>query len=406
MVSKLKTGNNQYYRVSINRKGHKVDKLFYDMKSAKAFEDITRTAIDNGTYLDEDSRLVLIPNVQELLEKYFDFVKEHNKEAVAYQYTIKNKEYKLKKQLPFIEISFNASSEEVDFNNYKTKNKQYSTDDKIPLGEFYADCVDSFIIQQYVKTRTEMGLKQGSIHTELMFLKQAFRLANRLYPHLKSEDVFIKNPFDELTKTDLPKRSPPRKKVVSEEHIKKVFAYFESKANKEYLLAFKIALETGLRLNETLAILNKNINHSKSTIYIPKTKNGSDRTVLVSSEVLEDTKQYKDREKLFSITQYSLHQMWYRCFDDTPKEQRPTWHSLKNTAISRYINQNKNSTIAIADRFRTSTKEVNAINELEGFENFRLKIINGIKPTDEEIQKYLGGHKTDTMTQRYFVGEN
>lgn len=400
MVSKLKTGKNQnqYFRVAINRKGHKIDKLFFDMKSAKAFEEITRKAIDDGTYIDEDSRLALIPTVKTLLEDYFNLIKENNKKAVAYKYTVKNKEFKLLKQIPNRKLTLIDMV--IDFAEYRTI-KPYTTNDAIPFGDFYADCVDTYLIERYIANlRENEELKEGSIHTELLYIKGAFKVVNRLYPHLKSDKIIINNPFDALTKEDLPKRSPPRKKIVPEEHISKVINYFSSKANKQYLLAFKICLETGVRKNECLSILLENIDRVKKKIYIPMTKNGTDRTIYVSEEVIAMLPEATEG-KLFSITPYAINQMWYRCFEKTPKQERPQWHSLKNTAISRAVSENSN--YKLAEKFRISQETLKQFLQDEELIAFIQKRQSGEALTDEEVQKFVGGHKSNAMTQRYFV---
>ena len=398
MAFKFKSGSNLYYRVTINRKGHKVDKLFYDMKSAKAFEEITRKSIDDGTYIDESSRLALIPTVRTLLSDFFDFVKDNNKEAVAYKYTVKNKEFKLKKQIPNRIITL--VDLQVDFSEYRTE-KQYSTNDQICFGDFYVDCVDSYLIERYIyNLRNNEKLKEGSIHTELMYIKQAFRVVNRLYPHLKNENIIINNPFDSLTRADLPRRSPPKKKIIKDDFIEKIIKYFSSKKNQQYLLAFKICLETGIRKNECLTILLENINREEREIYLPMTKNGTDRIVVVSQEII-NMLPTETKGNLFSISPYAVNQEWYRCFEDTPKDKRPTWHSIKNTAISLAVKEQSN--YHLAEKFRISQETLMEFLANQELMEFIKKKKSGEALTEEEIQRFVGGHKSSKMTQHYFV---
>ncbi|WP_234084238.1 tyrosine-type recombinase/integrase [Azonexus sp. R2A61] len=398
MAYLFKSGNNTYYRVTINRKGHKVNKLFHSFKEADRFEKATREAIDAGTYIDEDTKLLLIPTVRTLLEDYFTLIENNNSHYVAYKQTIKNKRFKLLTQIPSVQITL--PDMQVYYSNYRTINNS-NLDGSVPLGDFYIDTVDDYLIRRYVEARKEAGLKDGSISTEVIYIKSAFKVVNRLYPQLKSEDIFIQNPFDALTRADLPKRSPSRKKIISQENLDKALEFFSSKKNKQYLLAYKICLETGLRKTECLSIQLQNVSREKGEIYLPITKNGRPRTVKISEEILSLLPLEEITGPLFTISVSAINMEWSRCFKTLPKGSRPVWHSLKNTAISKALSDSKE--FQIAENFQISVESLKQYQQDEELQKFFEKLLRGEKPTAEEASKYIGGHSSLGMTQKYFV---
>jgi site-specific recombinase XerD len=81
---------------------------------------------------------------------------------------------------------------------------------------------------------------------------------------------------------------PPDVKRVSDENISKIIHYYENNIDKannhKYFLIIRIFLDTGVRINELVNIMVKNINIPYRTIKLETTKTGVPRVVFFSYE--------------------------------------------------------------------------------------------------------------------------
>lgn len=391
-----------YYRVQISRKGVKVDKLFKTRKEARDFEEKVRIEIDNGTYQDEETFNFLIPTVKVMLADYFDLIlKPKNTHFVSYKATRKNQEYKLKRQIPDVMIKLGMEAYHSD---YVILNGYTIDSERIPFGAFRIDTVDRHIIDRYIEARREEGLQEGSIQTELSYIKPAFSYTKKMYPSFKSDNIEIKNPFDDFVKGELPKHSPARKIVISEANLDIIYERFSKKRNQQYLLAFLICVETGIRKSECLSIQYQHIDFEKSTIYIPITKNGRDRKVTISKETLDLIPRGINEGKLFSVSVSALNMTWKQVTKDLQEDGKGiVWHSLKNTAISNYINKQRGySAIQVANKFAIRTDYIERNLPNNKIDEIIIKAKAGIPLTDEEISIMIGGHSSVEMTAHYY----
>ena len=100
-------------------------------------------------------------------------------------------------------------------------------------------------------------------------------------------------------------------------------------------IIFELAIETAMRRGEIISLLWKNINLHKRIAYLPETKNGSSRTVPLSSraiELLGDIE--KTSEQVFPIKADSLGQAFRRVTGRAGIEDL-RFHDLRHEATSR-----------------------------------------------------------------------
>ena len=147
---------------------------------------------------------------------------------------------------------------------------------KTKLANMAIDKITGEVVAQYRDER----LKQVSANTvrlELAFLSVVFEQCR------KEWGLVASNPVREIR---MPKPGKPRQRrleVGEEEAL--LQACKESGAH--YLQTFVIlAIETGMRFGELAGVTWVNVNLEKRTIYLPDTKNGSPRTVPLSTRAL------------------------------------------------------------------------------------------------------------------------
>ena len=147
---------------------------------------------------------------------------------------------------------------------------------KTKLADMNIDKITGEVVAQYRDER----LKQVSANTvrlELAFLSVVFEQCR------KEWGLAVSNPIRQIR---MPKPGKPRqRRLEAGEEEALLQACRESGAH--YLQTFVIlAIETGMRFGELAGVDWENLNLEKRTIYLPDTKNGSSRTVPLSTRAL------------------------------------------------------------------------------------------------------------------------
>ena len=147
---------------------------------------------------------------------------------------------------------------------------------KTKLADVNIDKITGEVVAQYRDER----LKQVSANTvrlELAFLSVVFEQSR------KEWGFAVNNPVRQIR---MPKPGKPRqRRLEAGEEEALLHACKESGAH--YLHTFVIlAIETGMRFGELAGVTWVNVNLEKRTIYLPDTKNGSPRTVPLSTRAL------------------------------------------------------------------------------------------------------------------------
>ena len=147
---------------------------------------------------------------------------------------------------------------------------------KTKLADMNIDKITGEVVAQYRDER----LKQVSANTvrlELAFLSVVFEQCR------KEWGLATSNPIRQIR---MPKPGKPRqRRLEAGEEDALLQACRESGAH--YLQTFVIlAIETGMRFGELAGVAWDNLNLEKRTIYLPDTKNGSSRTVPLSTRAL------------------------------------------------------------------------------------------------------------------------
>ena len=146
--------------------------------------------------------------------------------------------------------------------------------------------------------------------------------------------------------------------VVNEDIIKRIFAYYEKRkfdpTDYRNYMYFRLALDTGLRLNELINVKIKNIDLESNTIDVTVTKTDKDRTVVFSpkTKVLLTTfilAYAKDYEYLFTnfkngkqLSKSSIHSMTLALKQKLGIKENFNPHSWRHTFATSFIRKNGN----------------------------------------------------------------
>lgn len=123
----------------------------------------------------------------------------------------------------------------------------------------------------------------GSVQRELTMLSGVFSTAVREW------GLMAENPVRQITK---PRTPPPRDRIFTEDEVCQIVAALKYTGEAEttmqqVALAFLIALETGMRQAEILALKREDVNAETGVALLRQTKNGRPRRVPLSAKAIE-----------------------------------------------------------------------------------------------------------------------
>ncbi|ACP46101.1 integrase family protein [Sulfolobus islandicus Y.G.57.14] len=131
-------------------------------------------------------------------------------------------------------------------------------------------------------------------------------------------------------KPPIPKVRGKEVKALDESQIQKVLNTCKRTKDK---LIIRLLLDTGLRANELLSVLVKDVDLENNMIRVRNTKNGEERVVFFTDETKQLLRKYmkgkKLDEKLFDITYDALYRKLKRLGNKVEIELRP--HILRHT---------------------------------------------------------------------------
>lgn len=147
---------------------------------------------------------------------------------------------------------------------------------KTKLADMGIDKITGEVIAQYRDARLK-EVSQNTVRLELAFLSVVFEQCR------KEWGVAVSNPIRQIR---MPKPGKPRqRRLEAGEEEALLQACRESGAH--YLQTFVIlGIETGMRFGELAGVNWANVSLEKRTIFLPDTKNGSPRTVPLSTRAL------------------------------------------------------------------------------------------------------------------------
>lgn len=149
-------------------------------------------------------------------------------------------------------------SNDVNANTYITKKMYVDNIQKSSIGNLPIQQATKDNIQDYLDTLVDYS--NSYIHKIWVLLKKVFEIAEK-------DEVIIKNPMKSVTK---PKSKKKAKEVLAftlEEQLK----FEKSILSEQYRLIFSLALKTGMRCGEILALTLEDIDDKNNVIHVRRT---------------------------------------------------------------------------------------------------------------------------------------
>ena len=290
------TKRGKRYRVLIRKKGYPViSKSFLNKKNAETFAKDTESRIERGVFL--DTFLAEKTTFLDLVERYE------------------------------IEISPSKKGHRIDL--YVARSL------KRALGEYKLAQIQPFVVSQYRDKRLKV-VQPATVKRELGLLSRILTASEKEFgiylPH--------GNP---VRKVSIPKEPPGRDRRLEKDELERLLIQFSQNQRMKQIVL--LAIETGMRRGEICRIRHQDINWDISVLHIPETKNGTPRTIPLSSVARSTLRGAVTVSKasscVFDVEPHSI----TRAFERACKRaniDNLRFHDLRHEATSRFFEKGLN----------------------------------------------------------------
>lgn len=195
---------------------------------------------------------------------------------------------------------------------------------KDPLTSLAADQITSVRLASFRDKRLRDGIRAAAI--DLILIGHCFKIAMNEWGLSLSL-----NPADKVKRPAPPKAR--QRRLEGGEYVSLERA--SSQTKNPYLWPLVIlAIETGMRRSELLGLTWDNINLKNRTAYLPNTKNGSSRTVPLSSKAVSVIRSLGNLQaNLFPVSDNAIRLSWDK-LKKRAKLDDLRFHDLRHEAIS------------------------------------------------------------------------
>ncbi len=213
---------------------------------------------------------------------------------------------------------------------------------KTKLADMQLDKITGEVVAQYRDERLK-EVSANTVRLELAFLSVVFEQCR------KEWGLAVSNPVRQIR---MPKPGKPRKRrLEAGEEDALLSACKASRAH--YLHSFVVlAIETGMRSGELLAMRWEHVNLGNRTVFLPDTKNGSPRTVPLSTRALNSIHALPRsiNGKLFTSGYHSIHNAFQLAVTKAQATQPDNvtflrglrFHDLRHEAVTRLFEKGLN----------------------------------------------------------------
>ena len=210
------------------------------------------------------------------------------------------------------------------------------------LADMQLDKITGKVVAQYRDSRL-LEVSPNTVRLELAFLSVVFEQCR------KEWGFAVSNPVRQIR---MPKPGKPRQRRL-EAGEEEALLQACMKSGAHYLQTFVIlAIETGMRFGELAGVAWANVNLDKRTIFLPDTKNGSPRTVPLSTRALNaiQTQPRSIDGRLFSAKPGSIRSAFLIALTKAQATQPESksflrelrFHDLRHEAVTRLFEKGLN----------------------------------------------------------------
>jgi integrase len=239
MASVRKHGDK--WQARIQRRGQpSISKSFNNKADALKWARNTESQVDLGTLAPKQA----MPRLSRILERYLEEVSPSKKGALQEKYRVAQVR-------------------------------------KAKLADAFIDRVDGGAVAKYRDERLKV-VSPNTVRLELALLSAVFEQCRKEWGYP------VANPVREIR---IPKPGLPRKRRLEPGEETVLLAACERSGSRYLVPLVILAIETGMRLSELASMTWRNVDLQKRTVYLPDTKNGSTRTIPLSSRAVRVLKE-------------------------------------------------------------------------------------------------------------------
>lgn len=391
------------YRVRINRKDLKADRLFDDLQEAKEFLSLSKatkgkelifsiTEEQRKSKVDEKlrqfySETIGNPPLMLYLNSYVsDYVETRPQET----YLQKRNVYNIKcfyRLIAEVEIEHKGKGPTFDPTSLLNL-MQSATKMKfglVPLAE-----IDFATINAYVRARLTKGIKKSSVSREVSLLSKFFTKLKYINPALRD----FPNPCYHYDKDLLANANPKREFRLTEEDEQKLLQALNKRKSPEMKNIVLLSLYTAMRRSEILTLTWGQI--KDNYIQLTHTKSGKPRKVWLTAEakaLLKTMPRKEDHKQVFTYTITGFEGSFTK-MKEAIGLKHMRFHDLRRESISRLVEKagTENSILLT---------EILGIASVRKFHETYLKDAP-LPLTNEEAIRRSVGHATLEETKGYF----
>lgn len=213
---------------------------------------------------------------------------------------------------------------------------------KTKLAEMQLDKITGEALAQYRDARLK-EVSANTVRLELAFLSVVFEQCR------KEWGLAVGNPVRQIR---MPKPGKPRQRRLEAGEEDALLAACKA-SGAHYLHSFVVlAIETGMRFGELAGVTWANVNFERRTIYLPDTKNGSPRTVPLSTRALNaiNALPRSINGRLFICTPGSIRSVFLTALSKAQATQPESktflrglrFHDLRHEAVTRLFEKGLN----------------------------------------------------------------
>lgn len=200
---------------------------------------------------------------------------------------------------------------------------------RAPLATLKLSHLGSQDFAKYRDLRLEQ-VRPATVLRELGIVQHALDIASKEWGYPLSS-----NPVKGIRK---PKLGASRERRVHPKEIATLLGGAKRSRNRHLAPAITLAIETGMRRGELLAMRWENLDLKQGILLIPRTKNGYPRRIPLTAKALEILKSQLNlgEERPLPITEESLKKSWQRLLKRVGIEDL-RFHDLRHEAVSRFF---------------------------------------------------------------------
>lgn len=221
------------WRVQIRKRQHRIDQVFNEEKSARAFEIKELIRINSGhSFLNTEPLLQgkAYPTMRELLFNYHKLSKQY-----LAQSTVNADRNRCLSVIPNTSISVKQCGNKI--NNYEigfSLLKKTKKPGSFSFGDVKIHTVDFWMLIFFIENRRKEGLKPNTILREISLISAAFEKVYKLYP-----DQFpngLQNPAKLIPRGEKPRQENNRTRTLSNEEANNISLFLKSKKKQRTVL--------------------------------------------------------------------------------------------------------------------------------------------------------------------------